>query len=210
MDSLQSYETAHGDALRPIPTEIDRSFNGDHVLMRAVTVAEFRQFTSFIQTMFKEVKDTITEERSRTAVGLNLPASRASEEQDEAQASLIAASLRLQSLTFGPAPDVLAERERPLEDHINNQHPDAGHIAETATTSRSRGSGHPKAGLLIRNLPRGANAWQEAVKQWEQDDPVSGLVALRHWPVEWYTKENKAAFGIKRGYRKIVAEEFER
>ncbi|KAJ7442897.1 hypothetical protein B0H11DRAFT_1932093 [Mycena galericulata] len=48
MDSLQSYETGHSNALCPIPREADKSFMGDHLLLKPVDTGEFRLFTSQI------------------------------------------------------------------------------------------------------------------------------------------------------------------
>ncbi|KAJ7753850.1 hypothetical protein B0H16DRAFT_1544129 [Mycena metata] len=50
LDSLQSYETGHGDALCPVPLEADKSFMGDHLLVRPVATEEFRTVTSQIIT----------------------------------------------------------------------------------------------------------------------------------------------------------------
>ena len=41
IDSLQSYETGHGNALHPIHTEPDKSFMSDHIAMQPVTAEEF-------------------------------------------------------------------------------------------------------------------------------------------------------------------------
>lgn len=48
MDSLQSYETGHGDALCPIPKEAEKSFMGEHLLVKPVVTEEFRLVTSQI------------------------------------------------------------------------------------------------------------------------------------------------------------------
>ncbi|KAJ7934594.1 hypothetical protein B0H13DRAFT_2227265 [Mycena leptocephala] len=42
LDSLQSYEMGHSDALCPVPVEADQSFMGDHLLVRPVATEEFR------------------------------------------------------------------------------------------------------------------------------------------------------------------------
>ncbi|KAF8228319.1 hypothetical protein L208DRAFT_1292218, partial [Tricholoma matsutake] len=43
IDSLQSYESGHGNALHPICAEPDKSFMGDHIAMQTVTVEEFQE-----------------------------------------------------------------------------------------------------------------------------------------------------------------------
>ncbi|PBL04470.1 hypothetical protein ARMGADRAFT_1022882 [Armillaria gallica] len=41
VDSLQSYESGHSDALYPIPKEADKTFMEDHVLEKPITTTEF-------------------------------------------------------------------------------------------------------------------------------------------------------------------------
>lgn len=49
------------------------------------------------------------------------------------------------------------------------------------------------------------------MKQWNEDDPVTGAIALKIWEPEWYERgANKAAFGMKRMHRRYIAEVFER
>lgn len=52
VDSLQSFENGHGDALHPIPLEQDESFMGDHTLMKNVTTDELRQLAVTMNTQF--------------------------------------------------------------------------------------------------------------------------------------------------------------
>jgi hypothetical protein len=58
VDSLQTYETGHGDALRPVQTEADRSFCGDHVLTNMVTAAEVREFATSTDCKLSLLMDT--------------------------------------------------------------------------------------------------------------------------------------------------------
>ncbi|KAK2460228.1 hypothetical protein APHAL10511_007764 [Amanita phalloides] len=46
MDSLQSYELGHSDALCPIQHEADKSFMGEHQLLQPLSRAEFHSLTS--------------------------------------------------------------------------------------------------------------------------------------------------------------------
>jgi hypothetical protein len=43
IDSLQSYESGHGNALYPIRAEPEKSFMGDHIAMQTVTAEEFQE-----------------------------------------------------------------------------------------------------------------------------------------------------------------------
>ena len=54
VDSLQSYESGHSDALCPVQREADKSFMGDHKLFEPVTVNEFRTISSSITHTIKE------------------------------------------------------------------------------------------------------------------------------------------------------------
>jgi hypothetical protein len=44
VDSLQSYESGHGDALHPIPLDPEKNFMGDHLALKPVTNHEFYEF----------------------------------------------------------------------------------------------------------------------------------------------------------------------
>lgn len=54
IDSLQSYESGHGDALSPVQNEPEKSFMGDHTLLQPVTKEEFRVFSSSIVTALRD------------------------------------------------------------------------------------------------------------------------------------------------------------
>ncbi|KAJ7873996.1 hypothetical protein B0H14DRAFT_3556286 [Mycena olivaceomarginata] len=55
VDSLQSYETGHDDALCPVPHEADKSFLGEHLLVKPVAAEEFRTVTSQIITDLRKI-----------------------------------------------------------------------------------------------------------------------------------------------------------
>jgi hypothetical protein len=44
VDSLQSYESGHGDALHPIPLDPEKTFMGDDLALKPVTNHEFFRF----------------------------------------------------------------------------------------------------------------------------------------------------------------------
>lgn len=54
VDSLQSYESSHSDALCPVQREADKSFMGDHKLLEPLTINEFRTISSSITHTIKE------------------------------------------------------------------------------------------------------------------------------------------------------------
>ncbi|KAF7791972.1 hypothetical protein EIP86_002999 [Pleurotus ostreatoroseus] len=56
-------------------------------------------------------------------------------------------------------------------------------------------------------LPRGAAAFKELIRQWNEIDPNTGY-ALKDWPVEWYTGDMRLFNGTKYSDRREVALEF--
>ena len=54
VDSLQSYETSHSDALCPVQWEAEKSFMGKHKLFEPLTVNEFHMISSSITHTIKE------------------------------------------------------------------------------------------------------------------------------------------------------------
>ncbi|KAF8955908.1 hypothetical protein BDZ97DRAFT_1907423 [Flammula alnicola] len=60
VDSLQSFENGHGDALHPVPIQPTMSFMGDHVAAGAVTGVEFRQFGHSVNRKFDDLVTLIT------------------------------------------------------------------------------------------------------------------------------------------------------
>lgn len=67
----------------------------------------------------------------------------------------------------------------------------------------------PYPDAVIPNLPRGADAWKGAIKQWNEKDSRTGC-ALKDWPVEWYTGVMRTINQAKRHLRQLVNAEFER
>jgi hypothetical protein len=67
-----------------------------------------------------------------------------------------------------------------------------------------------KRAVCIPNLARGFHTWREAVRQWEQGDPVKGVEPLRDWDASLYTKSMRQKMAVKRNLRRIIAEEYNR
>ena len=68
----------------------------------------------------------------------------------------------------------------------------------------------PIPGIFIPNLGHKKGAWCKAVEQWEEGDPVNGMLPLRDWPDAWFTGLMHTVTGTKRYQRKIIAEEYKR
>jgi hypothetical protein len=187
VDSLQSYENGHGDALCPIQREADRSFCGDHVLTSPVTAQEVREYAASTERKISTMIDTIT-----TIVKTGLDDGRHSRVPIREPRT----SLRCDTQHFDVA--------QPLD---NNCHvPSTSQITDICTPPRPL----PLPSVRIPNLPRGPGAWKEAVRQWEEGDPDTGLKALKDWPEEWYTGNQRLHFASKRSQRRVIADEYNR
>lgn len=192
INSLQRYENGHGNALQPVPTEIDKSFNGDHMLTNIVTGAEIREMAASMQRCFNTSVEEIKAAFSKEATALNNPTARSSPNQNTLTQTL--GSLGVSS----------PSQSRTEKSACRGNHPSTG-----AHRQQPRSATSP--GLSIPNISRGPEGWWEAVKQWNEDDPLTGMPALKNWRPEWYDRGgNKIAFGMKRTQRRYIAEAFER
>ena len=55
IDSLQSYESGHGNTLYPICTEPEKSFMSDHIGMKTVTAEAFREMKCSVDQKFDKL-----------------------------------------------------------------------------------------------------------------------------------------------------------
>jgi hypothetical protein len=200
IDSLQSYESGHGNALHPICAEPDKSFMGDHIAMQTVTAEEFREMKRSVD---RKLDSFIGEINSRISMTDQL-----------ARVSLTTTPSVRTHVNLGPvrntqrraihrttsAPYLLAS---PIEE------PASGNSSDAEPRSRSRQI--PIAGVHIPDIGRGCGGWRKAIEQWEHGTPnmPQGL-ALKDWPKEWHTKGMATVMGVKRSQRKLVADEYAR
>ncbi|KAH9948145.1 hypothetical protein B0H21DRAFT_848678 [Amylocystis lapponica] len=196
VDELHAYENTHSDALHPLQREANVSFNGDHILTSPVTAAELREF----KTSLDRKIDGLAVEAAKlvlTGLGSIAAGTTASVTPHSGLPNSIVA-VSSQPTTYGsPGPSRQAQA-------IQNMR-----SGQTATTQGPRRAVPAIRGAVIPNLPRGASAWHEAVKQWEEADITSGY-ALKDWPIEWYTGEMKNVTATKRTQRKVITAEYER
>ncbi|KAK7057802.1 hypothetical protein R3P38DRAFT_3546631 [Favolaschia claudopus] len=186
LDSLQSYETGHADALCPVQHEVDKSFMGEHLQVKPVTTQEFRATTAEIMAQLKAIslEATLSHHRRATPSPLSHPAS---------------------------PPVLLSAPTQPIPP--SNTPPNA---STSNTTSRPNSripiseQVEVLAGVAIPDLKKGDRAWLDAVRQWEYGDENQGLKALRDWPREWYSDGMRKVTGAKRSQRKLIFEEYER
>lgn len=186
MDSLQSYETGHGNALCPLRLEPAKSFMSDHSLDQPVTVNDFRCFTQAMIGANQRVIDML-----RIAPELSLAHMR--------QMSLAGTEAQGNALQ----PSHVSCTDQPME-----RLPVEKHCRQKSTKERSA----PIPGVIVPDIPKhGEDLFLAVVKQWEEGDPSQGLITpLKDWPVEWYTGNMRLVTGTKRSNRKLIAEEYKR
>lgn len=208
LDSLQSYENGHGDALHPVPSGFNESFTGEHIEALPVTAREVRElkrsFDEKIDYMDQNLDKKIDQIVNRITSSFS-----ATYLQAPARPSMIPSS-----------PIFRYNREHPIVRAAPYpcpplQFPSDGSSSESETVALEP-SGNikppmqerrivPIQGVVIPNLKAGPDAWKEAVRQWEEGDTSVSLIALKDWPAAWFTGEMRTLTGSKRRDRELVA-----
>ncbi|KAK0489204.1 hypothetical protein IW261DRAFT_1557697 [Armillaria novae-zelandiae] len=182
VDSLQSYESGHSDALHPLPKEAERSFMGDHVLEKPVTTAEFRVFAEAVLTRPAPAKMECT---------CPMPVHAASP-SSFVNLGVVLPTPASQNFTYATSHSLTGMSPTPREPRS------------------SRPQAPPIPGVVIPDIGKGPGIWRKAVKQWEVGEPLQGLQPLRDWPKEWYTGSQRTKTGSKYNQRKLIALEYQR
>ena len=60
LDSLQSFETGHGNILHPIPLGTDQSFMGEHLATQPASGEQVQQISERVDRTLDEIMKTIT------------------------------------------------------------------------------------------------------------------------------------------------------
>ncbi|KAJ7205193.1 hypothetical protein GGX14DRAFT_368123 [Mycena pura] len=205
LDSLQSYESGHGDALYPLRTAPEKSFMGEHTSLQPPTTAEFRIFGD--QLMAK--LDGLASVSTTTTAGAYTTTALMQ------QTSFPPPPLPLR-LTVSPARPTLEATSCHVS-QANNSHP--GQAMSNSDSDSSLGSipdisGNtfvPIPGAIIPGVGKDEIAWKRAIDQWFDGDPARGLtIPLKDWPAEMYTGRMRLITGTLYSNRKILAEEFQR
>ncbi|KAF9067683.1 hypothetical protein BDP27DRAFT_1364735 [Rhodocollybia butyracea] len=186
MDSLQSYETGHGNALCPLRLEPAKSFMSNHSLDQPITVNDFRHFTAAMMGANQRVIDML-----RVTPELSLVHMR--------QMSLAGTEAQGNALQ----PSQVSSTDKSMESI-----PVQKCCRQKSTKERNA----PIPGIIVPDIPKhGEDLFLAVVKQWEEGDPSQGLATpLKDWPVEWHTGTMRLVTGTKCSNRKLVAEEYER
>ncbi|KAJ7027695.1 hypothetical protein C8F04DRAFT_1212340 [Mycena alexandri] len=203
MDSLQSYESGHGDALYPFRNEPAKSFMGDSTALQPPTAAEFRVFGETILTKLDNLAIQSLSQSSVTALAPLI------QQASPAPTSILPSH-------DSPNPH-LARSSASVNHSESNTVPPAGFgpnrsSAQENISSDGISDGNavvPIPGAIIPSVGKDEHAWKRAVDQWYHGDPAKGLVvAIKDWPPHWYTGSMRLKTGTLYSNRKLLADEF--
>ena len=213
LDSLQSFENDHADALYPGNVNNSDTYLGEGELHQPVTRAGLR---ADLQSMFAAVKVTcpIQSAVPQHAVGngYGLPTTTttvmaaASRQMTPAGPQLVvspgpvippvAAAIAMQSVPVGIEPIPKTSQ------HVQSERAPLTTCHQQVST--------PSWAIYIPNLSRSFHAWREAIHQWDEGVPEVGIPPLRDWDRALYTKAMREKIGMKRRTREIIAYEYNR
>ncbi|KAJ7884335.1 hypothetical protein B0H14DRAFT_2564393 [Mycena olivaceomarginata] len=195
LDSLQSYESGHGDALNPHRLEMDKSFKGDYEVLKAPTVGEFRTLSDKILTKLENFSTQIHSTHLPPAHGNTIAGSMA-------EAFNLMSLLPVTALsTSNPSP-VIPVQPTIWSQPSPHRHPDPATQSDAPTLWLPR--------ISVPSVGKDAMAWRRAVDQWELGDPSVGLIPLKNWPPQYYTGAMCLVTGTLYSNRKLLAMEYRR
>ncbi|KAM6495111.1 hypothetical protein JOM56_009734 [Amanita muscaria] len=200
VDSMQSFESNHGDALHPAQRgrpEGRGPLNDGAMKPSELLLSSSAKFHAEMSANMKDIKDVLTLITTRPHTGHThaCPSLPISEPRPFAIFPQAVAPLASESDPFFSQP----QSTLPNNNMTHRSTPPSGAVLPPSA---------PPA-LRIDDLKRGKDAWLQAVHQWEVA-AADGIPPLRSWEVEWYTGGMEPLFGAKRGQRKIIAEELAR
>ncbi|KAJ7028164.1 hypothetical protein C8F04DRAFT_1044291 [Mycena alexandri] len=187
MDSLQSYESGHGDALNPHRLQMDKSFMGDHNALQAPTIVEFRLLSEQILTKLNNV---------------SLSASSNIHPTSSTTANSPTHAATTTTIPNSPRPSLIPGNS--LGGSTPSIPPDQNQVVVHPTATI------PIPGVLIPSVGRDASAWRHAIDQWYFGDNKAGLTPLKDWPPNYYTGAMRLVTGTLYSNRKLLAMEYER
>jgi hypothetical protein len=200
LDSLQSFETGHGNVLHPIPLGTDQSFMGEHLATQPASGEQVQQISERVDRKLDEMMKTITTTLSSHAQPApNIPDPSISFTGPERVSHTQLRASRAVSVPY-TLPNVTESTNTSRETSPSERGTSSEPGVVISPTFR-------RYNFAIPDLGRAPGAWQRAIKQWEEVDPITNH-ALRDWPKEWY--EGKSATVSKRNQRKTIFEEYVR
>jgi hypothetical protein len=221
VDSLQSFESGHGDALHPIPIDPTNFFMGDHTAMAPATNEEVRQLSATISRNIQALATTVESVFSKTTKKMN-----------QHDISHCAGQTMGEVKTAGGTNSVGMGHEPPgsfqvglpqsnRDEGWDSQMTTISHLPDMSNSTsdsestpqrsshRRSVSAPPIPDVSIPSLGRAPGAWRRALKQWIEVDPHTGL-ALKDWPAKWYRGLMKDKTASLRSQRQVIFEEYER
>jgi hypothetical protein len=216
VDSLQSFESGHGDALHPIPVDPTNFFMGEHTSMAPATNEEVRQLSASISRNIQALATTVESAFSKTTNRQEISQPMIGEVQrvggttgnmagfgyEHPGSNQLALQVGLSQSNEEQDSQTTAISHQPNISDTTSQHSRSGSHRRSASAS-------PIADVSIPSLGRAPGAWHRALKQWIEVDPHTGL-ALKDWPAKWYRGLMKDKTASLRSQRQVIYEEYER
>ena len=221
VDSLQSFESGHGDALHPIPIDPTNFFMADHTAMAPATTEEVRQLSASISRNIQALATTVESAFSKTvnrqdtlqpmigevqAVGCTNTAGFGYEHPQAGSNQL---AFQVGSLQSNEGWDSQFQSQMSTVSHQPNMSDSASQHSLLGSHRKSSSSAPPIPDVSIPSLGRAPGAWRRALKQWIEVDPHTGF-ALKDWPAKWYRGLMKDKTASLRSQRQVIFEEYER
>jgi len=212
VDSLQSYESGHGDALHPIPLDPEKIFMGDHLALKPVTNEEFFWLKhsigiGHIDEKLDAVMSTVASAMAPSSDLVSCAVPERSHMLCIHQSPSTRISYHHSDCVQVPSLPTLIPSSVDLLHHVRSG---SGSVIIADQSEAGTVSTLPISGVSIPDLGHGPGAWRKAIKQWQEVDPVTNLCVLKDWPKNWYTGVMRTVTGSKRSQRQIVFEEYER
>ena len=212
LDELQNYENDYGDQLAPGAVAKDVSFMGNHAEVQMATGKDMHNLTRSMHERIDSVERKLGNQLGGlthlvTSMAVSLAGVPA--QTTEPHVSVLPAAAELLpgagmghlAVAWTPPP--------PLPQRTPSVGSDDGNLGSHGVRG-DRSAPLPIAGVVIPDIKSGPGAWREAVRQWEEDEPLRDFKALRDWPHEWYTGTMRPVTASKRRERELVALAYER
>ncbi|KAF5367338.1 hypothetical protein D9615_010283 [Tricholomella constricta] len=207
LDSLQSYENGHGDALHPVPRGYGESFLGERVEAAPVTANEVRELKRSVNDKIDSIDrsvetklDNLFSRFTSTLAATHLITAGPTSLVERSERS--ARTLRIASTPYPTYPFSAVSGSTETVPSLNEDDV-SQEVPNLSTCHHKRGQRPvPIQGINIPNLKPGA--WKQAIDQWEKGDATIGLVALKDWPRAWYTGEMRTFTSSKRRERQLI------
>ncbi|KAJ6499742.1 hypothetical protein C8R47DRAFT_971639 [Mycena vitilis] len=211
LDSLQSYESGHGNALYPFCTEPDKSFMGDHNAMQPPTTAEFRALGEQIMSKLSGLAAQTPPQLLVAAIAALVQQTSLSPNEGSPSHPTFFLSPRAPHAPHACVPVLGGTTHVPVLGGSTHLRMQSDSLPQMPDGSDSSDTVIPIAGAIIPGVGKDSQAWKRAIDQWYLGDPGKGLtVALKDWPTHWYTGAMRLKTGTLYSNRKLLAEEYER